>query len=85
MQEIDWNDKNVWEDIVHNNLCIFQFESEYAGQLLKTMHVKNLFEMCLVNAMIRPSGASYRDKLSKRIVHKNPDERIDKLLENNLG
>lgn len=85
MHEINWNDANVWEDIDENNLCIFQFESNFAGQTLKTMHPTNIFEMNLVNAMIRPSGASYREDLSHRIIKHNPDKRIDKLLESNLG
>lgn len=85
MHEINWNDTNVWEDIDENNLCIFQFESDFAGNTLKTMHPTNIFEMNLVNAMIRPSGASYRNDLSHRIIKHNPDKRIDELLKNNLG
>lgn len=85
MHEINWNDANVWEDIDENNLCIFQFESDFAGNTLKTMHPTNIFEMNLVNAMIRPSGASYRNDLSHRIIKHNPDKRIDELLKNNLG
>lgn len=41
--------------------------------------------MNLVNASMRPSGASYRDQLIARIPNKNPSEEIDKLLEDNLG
>ena len=85
MHEIDWNDTKVWDDIDDNNLCIFQMESDFAGSTMNTMHPKNIFEMSLVNAMIRPSGASYRNDLSHRIIKHNPDRRIDELLKNNLG
>lgn len=85
MHEVDWNDQAVWDSINNDNTAIFQYESAYAGQLLKTMNAHNLFDMSLVNAMIRPSGASYREDLSHRIIKHNPDPRIDKLLENNLG
>lgn len=85
MHEVDWNDKAVWNSINNDNTGIFQYESSYAGQLLKTMNAQNLFDMSLVNAMIRPSGASYREDLSHRIVKHNPDQRIDELLKNNLG
>ena len=41
--------------------------------------------MSLVTASIRPSGASYRNDLMQRKVHKNPSELIDKLLEKDYG
>lgn len=41
--------------------------------------------MSLVNASLRPSGESYRDKLIAHQPNKNPSELIDKLLEPNHG
>ena len=41
--------------------------------------------MSLVTAMIRPSGASYRDELVQRHIHHNPSKQIDELLKDNLG
>ena len=41
--------------------------------------------MSLVTACIRPSGASYRNELLARKIHKNPSELIDELLKDNLG
>ncbi len=64
---------------------IFQFESAFAFDCLRKFKPKNIFDMSLVTACIRPTGASYRDELLARKVHKNPSEVIDKLLENNLG
>lgn len=46
---------------------------------------RSIFDMSLVTACIRPSGASYRDELLARKPHKNPSEIIDNLLSENLG
>lgn len=83
--EINWEDQAVWNDMISSPVAIFQFEGDYAFNSLRKFKPKNIFEMALVAASIRPSGASYRDSLLARIPHKNPSEIIDKLLENNLG
>lgn len=83
--EIDWNDQKVWDSMVSSPVGIFQFEGSYAFDSLKKFNPKSIFDMSLVTACIRPTGASYRDSLLARIPHKNPSEMIDKLLENNLG
>lgn len=83
--EIDFNDESVWEDMLRNSAGIFQMEGEYAFSMLKEFKPKTIFDMSLVTACIRPSGASYRDLLIKRAFHKNPSEIIDELLKDNLG
>jgi len=83
--QIDWNDENVWADMKKSNTAIFQFESAFAFNTLKKFDAKSIEDMSLVTAMIRPSGASYRDSLSKHIINHNPSPIIDKLLEDNLG
>ena len=83
--EIDWNDEAVWADMIRNPSGIFQFESSFAFDSLKRFVPKNLFDMSIVTACIRPSGASYRDKLLARVPHKNPSKIIDDLLSDNLG
>lgn len=83
--EIDWNDDGVWENMIQSPSGIFQFESKFAFDNLKKFVPKSIFDMSLVTACIRPSGASYRDMLLQRKPHHNPSELIDKLLENNLG
>jgi DNA polymerase-3 subunit alpha len=83
--EIDWDDQAVWQDMISNPTAIFQFEGKYAFDSLKKFKPKSIFDMSLVTACIRPTGASYRDNLLARKPHKNPSEIIDKLLENNLG
>lgn len=83
--EIDWNDQNVWADMIRNPSGIFQFEGKFAFDSLKKFTPHSIFDMSIVTACIRPSGASYRDRLLARIPHKNPSEIIDELLSDNLG
>lgn len=83
--EIDWNDPEVWEDMIKNPAGLFQFESKFAFDSLKKFKPHSLFDMSIVTACIRPSGQSYRDELLARRVHKNPSEIIDELLSDNLG
>ena len=83
--EINWYDEKVWEDMIRNPTGIFQMEGEYAHSLLRQYKPHSIFDMSLVTAAIRPSGASYRDNLMKKIPNKNPSEIIDNLLKDNLG
>lgn len=83
--EIDWNDENVWADMIKNPSGIFQFESAFAFDSLKKFVPKSIFDMSIVTACIRPSGSSYRDTLLARKPHSNPSEVIDELLKDNLG
>ena len=78
--EIDWDDADVWTDINRNPSGIFQFESEFAAQCLKKFRAQSILDMSLVTASIRPSGASYRDDLLARKVHRNPSPMIDEVL-----
>lgn len=83
--EIDWNDQKVWEDMITNPTAVFQFESAFAFDSLKKFKPRNLFDMSIVTACIRPSGTSYRNDLLNKKVHKNPSEIIDELLKDNFG
>lgn len=83
--EIDWNDEDVWADMIKNPSGIFQFEGAFAFESLKKFVPKSIFDMSIVTACIRPSGSSYRDMLLARQAHKNPSEIIDELLKENLG
>lgn len=85
VHEINFDDQAVFDDMTRDHSTIFQFESSFAGDCLKRMGCKSVFDMSLVNASIRPSGESYRDKLLARECNKNPSEIIDKLLERNYG
>ena len=83
--EVDWNDKEVWADMRKDLTAIFQFESAFAADSFKKFKTDSIFDMSLVTACIRPTGASYRDELLARRPHKNPSPIIDELLKDNLG
>lgn len=83
--QIDWNDEEVWKDMLKTNIGLFQFESAFAFDSLKRFKPMNISDMSLVTAAIRPSGASYRDALFSKEIHKNISPIIDELLEENYG
>lgn len=91
--EIDWEDQEVFKDMITNPSSIFQFESPYASSLLKkyftTLMSQNkkitIDSMSLVNACLRPSGESYRDRLLNGEYEHNPSSIIDELLKDNQG
>lgn len=82
---IDWNDDNVWNDMITCNAGIFQFEGDYAFDLLKQFKPHAINDMSLVNASLRPSGKSYRNRLIGGEINKNPSTIIDELLSDNRG
>ena len=82
---INWEDQNVWADMITSPAGIFQFEGDYAFKMLKEFVPHKINDMSMVNAALRPSGASYRDRLLAHEVNKNPSEIIDELLKDNLG
>lgn len=83
--EIDFTDQAVWDDMARSQLACFQMEGDFAYACLKQFKPRSIFDLSLVTAAIRPSGASYRDDLMARKKHKNPSAQIDKLLENEYG
>lgn len=83
--DINWEDQDVWNDMLRSNIGIFQMEGDFAFNSLKKMKPRDLFDMSLVTACIRPSGESYRDDLLSRRVHHNNSDKIDELLRRNLG
>lgn len=91
--EMDWEDQNVFNDMITNPIGIFQFESSYSASLLKkyfeTLNSQNkkitIDSMSLVNASLRPSGESYRDRLLNGEFENNPSSIIDELLKDNQG
>lgn len=83
--EINWDDENVWADMITSPVGIFQFESDYAFKCLQDFKPTMINHMSLVNAAIRPSGESYRDRLFNHEINHNPSEQIDELLKDNNG
>ena len=82
---VNWNDEKVWAHIADSPVGIFQFESKFAYDSMKKFECHCVNDLSLVNASIRPSGESYRDRLLAHELNKNPSELIDKLLEDNHG
>lgn len=82
---LDWNDKNVWDNMITSQQGVFQFEGDFAFNLLKDFKPTTINHMSMVNAALRPSGKSYRNRLIAGEFNKNPSEEIDKLLESNRG
>lgn len=82
---MNWNDEKVWSHIADSPVGIFQFESKFAYDSLKKFNCKKVNDLSLVNASIRPSGESYRDRLLAHEPNKNPSELIDELLKDNHG
>ena len=83
--EINWNDEKVWDDITCSPAGVFQFESPYAFEMLKKFKPTTINHLSMINASLRPSGASYRDRLLAGEINKNPSELIDDLLKDNRG
>lgn len=82
---LNWLDKKVWEHISDSPVGIFQFESSFAFDSMKKFKCQCVNDLSLVNASIRPSGESYRDRLLSHEENKNPSEIIDDLLAANHG
>lgn len=82
---VNWKDEKVWAHIADSPVGIFQFESKFAYDSMKKFECHCVNDLSLVNASIRPSGESYRDRLLAHEPNKNPSELIDKLLEDNHG
>lgn len=83
--EVNWENTAVWNDMIQSPIGIFQMEGEFAHSLLRQFKPQNIFDMSLVTACIRPSGASYRNDLIQKKAHKNPSPIIDDLLRDNFG
>lgn len=82
---INWEDENVWHNMMLSSVGVFQFEKEYAFSLLKQFEPHKINHMSMINAALRPSGKSYRDQLITKEINKNPSKEIDELLKDNMG
>ena len=80
IDEIDFDDQAVFDDMTANPITIFQFESAFAGECLSKMQCHSVFDMSLVNACIRPSGESYRDKLLAKQLNDTGSDLVNNLL-----
>lgn len=83
--KLNWNDKDVWDNMICSKQGVFQFEGDYAHNLLKDFKPKTINHMSMVNAALRPSGKSYRDRLIAGEFNMNPSDEINTLLVDNNG
>ena len=58
---------------------------KFAFDLLNKYQPRRINDLSLVNACLRPSGASYRDRLIAGEFNHNPSKIIDDLLSQNNG
>lgn len=96
---VDINDKAVWDSIRDDTTCIFQWEGatgdRYIKQLLSESNIQkfkalnpNIDYMTLLsigNGAIRPAGASYRDDLANGVIRKSGNEAIDEFMKPTFG
>ena len=82
---VNWEDKDVWDHIIDSPVGIFQFEGDYAFDLLRRYKPRMITHLSTINASLRPSGQSYRDKLIAHEKCINPSPMIDELLKDNDG
>ena len=96
---VDINDKAVWDSIRDDTTAIFQWEGatgdRYIKQLLSESNIQkfkklnpNVDYMTLLsigNGAIRPAGASSRDDLANGVIRKSGNEAIDEFMKPTFG
>ena len=96
---VDINDKAVWDSIRDDTAAIFQWEGttgdRYIKQLLSESNIQkfkalnpNIDYMTLLsigNGAIRPAGASYRDDLANGVIRKSGNAAIDEFMKPTFG
>lgn len=98
-ENLNAEDSKVWESILENNIGIFQYESDFAHQIYKDLFNEETIEkirakhpkfsyidlFSLGNAILRPSGASYRDEVVQGNFYDNGHEALNEFLAPTLG
>ena len=96
---LDFTDEAVWKDIAEDTALVFQFESDFASDLLKQCLSENTIQrvkkvnpnfsyldiMSMASGALRPAGESYRDQLSKGIFNDNGNQQLNEFLAPTLG
>lgn len=97
--EINLEDKEVWDDIVSDTTLIFQWESNSAQAFIKKMFSDNTIEkakqrnknftylkwMSFGNGLIRPACASFRDSVANGESYDNGFEALNEFLAPEAG
>lgn len=96
---IDADDRKVWDSIRDDTTAIFQWESasasRYIRQLLSDSNIEKFKKispkvdymtlLSIGNGAIRPAGESYRDDLANGIVRKSGCDAIDEFMKPTFG
>lgn len=81
--EMNFADDAVWASMITSPVGLFQFESPFAFDSLRKFRPHSIEDVTLVTAAIRPSGASYRDRLLLKQPETIWPEQINEILKNN--
>jgi DNA polymerase III subunit alpha len=98
-ENLNSEDMKVWESILDDNVGVFQWESDFAHQSYKDLfdphtiskikernpNIGMIDLFSLGNASIRPSGASYRERLYAGEFNSQGLEALDKFLSSSQG
>lgn len=96
---IDINDKAVWDSIRDDTTQIFQWEGKTGDAYIKKLlsddnidkfkkvntNVDRMTLLSIGNSAIRPAGASYREDLANGVVRTTGSKPIDEFLSNTFG
>ncbi|WP_168898341.1 PHP domain-containing protein [Bacillus sp. ISTL8] len=98
-QNLDSEDEKVWNSILDSNVGIFQWESDFSHQIYKDLFSKETIAkikaqnpnfsyidlFSLGNAILRPSGASYRESVCQGEFYDNGHPALNEFLASTLG
>lgn len=85
LDKINWKDEEVFKDMMTSPVGLFQMEADSAFQYLCKFNTSSVQDIALVNALIRPSCASFREQAIQKVLNKNPTEEIDAILDDTYG
>ena len=83
--QVNWNDKDVFDDMLSSPVGLFQMESDSAFAYLKKFKPTSVEDITLLTAVIRPSCASFRENVFNREIHPTPSKVIEDVLKNSYG
>lgn len=98
-ENMDIEDKDVWDSIKESNVNVFQWESDFSHQVYKDLFSEQTIRrirdrnpdfsymdlFSVGNAILRPSGASYRESVTNGEFYDNGHEALNKFLAPTLG
>ena len=96
---IDFNDKDVWDSILKSSCMVFQWESSFAHSLYKKLFCRETLDkiqsvnpnmtfidlFSMGNGALRPAGESYRDRLCNGEFNDNGHPALNEFLSPTSG